>query len=194
MPLLVKNYEFETELCQYVQKRTNAMPASSLGQHERIDDLQRGRSMEWISVLFALMACGVHFSNGDILTRGQQSSLYGKSLSGYYCLSCLHNAMLITVPSVSSAFEALRLANFMMRPSNLCVQAMLLLGFCLQNDMRPQASWLLLGTTVRMAQSLGLHKARESESSKRLLWEVQSSSNMRDLRTNKNQARCNQTG
>lgn len=57
-----------------------------------------------------------------------------------------------------------------MQPSVHCVQAMLLIGLVLQNDMRPQAAWMLLGNTIRMAQSLGLHKAKDGESVQRLLW------------------------
>jgi hypothetical protein len=57
-----------------------------------------------------------------------------------------------------------------MRPTVQCVQARLLIGLVLQNDMRPQAAWMLLGDTIRMAQSLGLHKVRDGESLHRLLW------------------------
>jgi hypothetical protein len=57
-----------------------------------------------------------------------------------------------------------------MRPTLSCVQAMLLIGLVLQNDMRPQASWMLMGSTVRMADSLGLHKAKDCDSPHRLLW------------------------
>jgi hypothetical protein len=71
---------------------------------------------------------------------------------------------------VSRAFEALQLANSLMRPTLHCVQAKLLIGLVLQNDMRPQAAWMLLGATVRMAQSLGLHKAKDDTSIQRLLW------------------------
>jgi hypothetical protein len=35
---------------------------------------------------------------------------------------------------------------------------LLVLGNVLQNDMKPEAAWLLLGTTARAAQSIGLHK------------------------------------
>jgi hypothetical protein len=57
-----------------------------------------------------------------------------------------------------------------MRPTVHCVQARLLIGLVLQNDMRPQAAWMLLGDTIRMAQSLGLHKVKDDESLHRLLW------------------------
>lgn len=58
----------------------------------------------------------------------------------------------------------------MMRPAVACVQALLLIGLVLQNDMCPQAAWMLIGTTVRMAESLGLHKVKDDKSPDRLLW------------------------
>ncbi|KAF4344556.1 hypothetical protein FBEOM_1454 [Fusarium beomiforme] len=38
------------------------------------------------------------------------------------------------------------------------IQALLILGFVLQNDMNPRAAWILGGTTVRLALSIGLHQ------------------------------------
>lgn len=170
MPLLVNGHEFEVELCAYVQKGGHATSTSPSGQQLSTDDLRHGMPMDWISTLFALLACGVQFGNEDVKKRQEQSCLYGKCGCEHYCRLCLHISMLTKISLVSAAFEALRLADFLMRPSNLGVQSMLLLGFVLQNEMRPQAAWLLLGTTVRMAQSLGLHKAQNGESSQRLLW------------------------
>lgn len=57
-----------------------------------------------------------------------------------------------------------------MRPTYLCVQALLLIGNILQNDMQPQAAWTLLGMTIRAAQGLGLHKTGDDQSPQRLLW------------------------
>lgn len=55
-----------------------------------------------------------------------------------------------------NAFELLRLANFLSRPSEAAVQALLLLGIVLQNNLLPDSAWALIGTTIRLAQSLGL--------------------------------------
>ncbi|TVY51187.1 hypothetical protein LCER1_G007576 [Lachnellula cervina] len=42
-----------------------------------------------------------------------------------------------------------------------------------QNDMKPEAAWMLLGTTARMAQSLGLHEnQKDSPSPRTKLWEA----------------------
>ncbi|KAG5951505.1 hypothetical protein E4U53_002954 [Claviceps sorghi] len=47
----------------------------------------------------------------------------------------------------------------MARPSLESIQALLLTGFVLLNDMKAEASWALTGLTCRLAQSLGLHRA-----------------------------------
>ncbi|TVY48430.1 hypothetical protein LOCC1_G000886 [Lachnellula occidentalis] len=38
------------------------------------------------------------------------------------------------------------------------LQALLILGFVLANDMKAEASWALIGLTCRLAQALGLHR------------------------------------
>ncbi|KAG5985853.1 hypothetical protein E4U54_005757, partial [Claviceps lovelessii] len=45
------------------------------------------------------------------------------------------------------------------KPSFDSIQALLLTGFVLLNDMKAEASWALTGLTCRLAQSLGLHRA-----------------------------------
>lgn len=46
----------------------------------------------------------------------------------------------------------------MIRPSLDSLQALLILGFVLANDMKAEASWALIGLTCRLAQALGLHR------------------------------------
>ena len=59
---------------------------------------------------------------------------------------------------VQSSFHCLRLSNFLIRPSLESLQALLILGFVLANDMKAEASWALIGLTCRLAQALGLHR------------------------------------
>jgi len=40
------------------------------------------------------------------------------------------------------------------------IQALLILGNTLQNNGQSDAAWALLGTTVRLAQTLGLHTSK----------------------------------
>ena len=67
------------------------------------------------------------------------------------------------------------------RPSFDSIQALLLTGFVLLNDMKAEASWAIIGLTCRLAQSLGLHRtnmtdeksppeARQKEMIRRKLW------------------------
>ncbi|KAK1518649.1 fungal specific transcription factor [Colletotrichum costaricense] len=56
------------------------------------------------------------------------------------------------------SFDLLRSTDYLANPSKEAVQTLLLLGNVLQNDMKPQAAWVLGGTTIRLAQCLGLHK------------------------------------
>lgn len=59
---------------------------------------------------------------------------------------------------VQASFHCLRLSNFLIRPSLESLQALLILGFVLANDMKAEASWALIGLTCRLAQALGLHR------------------------------------
>ncbi len=64
---------------------------------------------------------------------------------------------ILTLVIAKRSFEALRLANFLFHPCLDIVQALLILGNTLQNMGQSDAAWVLLGTTIRLAQSLGLH-------------------------------------
>jgi hypothetical protein len=62
------------------------------------------------------------------------------------------------VVAVHTSYHCLRLANYLIRPSLESLQALLILGFVLANDMKAEASWALIGLTCRLAQALGLHR------------------------------------
>lgn len=76
------------------------------------------------------------------------------------------------------AFQVLQLGNYMLRPSLTTVQTLLLLGNTLQNIGQSDGAWVLLGTTVRLAQALGLHtengggKSALDNTTRRALWYV----------------------
>ncbi|TGO52905.1 hypothetical protein BOTNAR_0311g00020 [Botryotinia narcissicola] len=57
------------------------------------------------------------------------------------------------------------MANFLVRPPLLCLQTMLILDHVLQNGTKPESAWILLGTTSRMAQSVGMHTQKHDASS-----------------------------
>jgi hypothetical protein len=54
--------------------------------------------------------------------------------------------------------QALRMASFMSRPTLLSIQTLMMLGPYLTNSGRFLDAWTLSGTTIRLAQSMGLHR------------------------------------
>lgn len=51
----------------------------------------------------------------------------------------------------------LRATDHLAQPATSTLQTLLLLGNVLQNDMKPDAAWVLGGNTIRLAQCLRLH-------------------------------------
>ncbi|RDA92027.1 hypothetical protein CP533_0994 [Ophiocordyceps camponoti-saundersi (nom. inval.)] len=93
----------------------------------------------WLANLFAVLAVGAQFHDDPFPQRTQNSQKF-----------------------TQISFHFLRVSNFLLRPSFDSIQALLLIGFVLLNDMKAEASWALLGLTARLAQSLGLHRQRPS--------------------------------
>ncbi|RFU81070.1 phenylacrylic acid decarboxylase [Trichoderma arundinaceum] len=92
------------------------------------------KSTAYIALLLATLTSGSHFS------------LPQTSESSERCLQL-----------VRRTFKALQLANYLFRPSLDIIQALLILGNALQNFGQSDGAWVLLETTVRLAQALGLH-------------------------------------
>jgi len=95
----------------------------------------KGVSSAWLGMLFAVLAVATNYSELSYHNRVATSQAY-----------------------VQTSFHCLRLSNFLIRPSLDSLQALLILGFVLANDMKAEASWALLGLTCRLAQALGLHR------------------------------------
>lgn len=152
-PILVDVDCFESDLCSYL----NAHAAGEFRGFSRISERwSTGRSIGHISLLLATLASGAHYSD---LEHPQRSD------------ACQELAR--------RSFQALRLANFLFRPSLDTIQALLILGNTLQNNGQSDAAWALLGTTVRLAQTLGLHTSKSIaywpecvQSKARALWWV----------------------
>ncbi|KAH8595024.1 fungal-specific transcription factor domain-containing protein [Bisporella sp. PMI_857] len=95
----------------------------------------KGVSSAWLGMLFAVLAVATNYSELSYSKRVATSQAY-----------------------VQTSFHCLRLSNFLIRPSLESLQALLILGFVLANDMKAEASWALIGLTCRLAQALGLHR------------------------------------
>lgn len=94
----------------------------------------------WLAILFAVLAVGSFYLDAPYHVRTASSQRY-----------------------VQISFHFLRVGNFLLRPSFDSIQALLMVNFCLINDMKAEASWALMGLTCRLAQSLGLHRPASSE-------------------------------
>ncbi|KAL5094934.1 hypothetical protein Trisim1_003541 [Trichoderma cf. simile WF8] len=79
---------------------------------------------------------------------------------------------------VQRAFDALRLANYVLHPSIDGVHTLLIIGTVLQDVGQSDGAWVMMGTTVRAAQALGLHTQSASQQSddgakkKQSLWDA----------------------
>ncbi|PKS06183.1 hypothetical protein jhhlp_007500 [Lomentospora prolificans] len=96
--------------------------------------LPEGTTPSWLGLLFSVLACGVQFSTDPIKERDLRSKVF-----------------------VCSSFQCLRLSNFFTSTNLEQIQAMALLGHCLRNNLDMNSSWIIMGTTIRLAQSIGLH-------------------------------------
>ncbi|OOO06197.1 hypothetical protein OAory_01018580 [Aspergillus oryzae] len=132
-PILVDMGRFELDLFTYL----NAYAAVEFESHSKSDKWTIDRSIAHISLLLATLSAGAYYSDLDL---AQQS---------YICHDLARRS-----------FQALRLANFLFRPSLDVVQALLVLDNMFQNNGQSDAAWALLGTTVRLAQTIGLHTER----------------------------------
>ncbi|KAK6080086.1 fungal specific transcription factor [Seiridium cupressi] len=91
--------------------------------------------LRWVCLLHAIFAAGAQSSDLPLERR--------------LSLSQRHT---------QQAFDLLRTYKFLANPFKEALQTLLLLSYVLQNDMKPQAAWVLQGSTVRLALCLGIHK------------------------------------
>ncbi|KAI5364119.1 Putative zn(2)-C6 fungal-type DNA-binding domain, flavin prenyltransferase UbiX [Septoria linicola] len=95
-----------------------------------------GKSFYWLGMLFAVLASGAQCS---ALTRKE------RELTSQVYVCC--------------GFECLRFTNFLSQPHAESIQALLIIGNVMTNNMNAGTAWSLLGLTIRLAQGLGLHQA-----------------------------------
>ncbi|SPO03130.1 uncharacterized protein DNG_05812 [Cephalotrichum gorgonifer] len=88
----------------------------------------------WLALLLSIIACGAQFSTDPIKERDLRSKVF-----------------------VCSSFQCLRMSNFFATTDMDHIQAMALLGHCLRNNLDMNSAWIIMGSTIRLAQSIGLH-------------------------------------
>ncbi|CCC14055.1 hypothetical protein SMACR_08504 [Sordaria macrospora] len=98
--------------------------------------IEENTDPSWLALLFSVLACGTQFSSDTAQERYLRSKVF-----------------------VCSAFQCLRTANLFFKTDLNQIQAMALVGHCLRNNLETNSAWILLGATIRLAQSIGLHEA-----------------------------------
>ncbi|OOQ89759.1 hypothetical protein PEBR_07235 [Penicillium brasilianum] len=130
--------KLEIEICEFLE----AQDSADRSRLHSSTEIYKNPSNAWLAMLYSILAVGVQVSDMPQSERSRQSTLYSRH-----------------------SFQSLRNANFLLYPNEACVQSLLMLGIFLQNDASPEAAWMLLGTTVRVAQSIGLHTAASCSTS-----------------------------
>ncbi|KAJ5777376.1 Zn(II)2Cys6 transcription factor [Penicillium odoratum] len=148
-PALVTLEQFNSSLWKFLDYRADLQQSNELSKLDNMDT-------SWLALLFAVLACGVQFSNDPIKKRDLQSKVF-----------------------ICSSFQCLRISNFFNNTNMDQIQAMALIGHCIRNNLDTNSAWILLGATMRLAQSIGLHEETISTNSsnatqqfqrKRLWW------------------------
>ncbi|TKA83098.1 hypothetical protein B0A55_00868 [Friedmanniomyces simplex] len=80
-----------------------------------------------------------------------EQSIYGKT---YYWLAMLFAVLVY----ICCSFECLRYTNFLSQPHLESIQALIVIGMVIANNVNAGTAWSLLGLTIRLAQGLGLHR------------------------------------
>ncbi|KAJ6149883.1 Transcription factor [Penicillium samsonianum] len=132
-PALVTYEQFNTSLFAFLNRRTVILLEN---ETSRLDDVDSS----WLALLFAVLACGVQFSNDPIKERDLRCKVF-----------------------ICSSFQCLRASNFFNNTNMNQIQAKALIGNCLRNNLDTNSAWILMGSTIRLAQSIGLHEETASD-------------------------------
>ncbi|KAK9342733.1 fungal-specific transcription factor domain-containing protein [Lipomyces starkeyi] len=133
-PILVDIDRFESDLCTHLDEYATGMLKH---RQKMTEPLAIERWAGQISLVLATLASGAQYSDLNLVDRASISQDFARR-----------------------SFQSLRLANFLFRPSREIVQALLILGNVLQNSGQADAAWAMIGSTARLAQTLGLHSER----------------------------------
>jgi hypothetical protein len=109
--------------------------ASSQGGAGVSEETIYGKDFHWIGLLFAVLASGCQCSTLPRKERELTSQVY-----------------------ICCSFECLRFTNFLSHATLENIQTLLILGNVISNNMNAGVAWSLMGLTVRLSQTLGLHR------------------------------------
>ncbi|KAF2134637.1 hypothetical protein P153DRAFT_362389 [Dothidotthia symphoricarpi CBS 119687] len=109
--------------------------ASAQGTNGITDQQIYGKDFHWIGLVFAVLASGCQCSTLSRRERELTSQVY-----------------------ICCSFECLRFTNFLSLANIENIQTLLILGNVISNNMNAGVAWSLMGLTVRLSQTLGLHR------------------------------------
>lgn len=136
-PAVADVEKLEADLLLFLLSRANAQADNPDNANGGITEHSiYAKNLHWIGLLFATLASGCQCSALPRKERDLTSQVY-----------------------VCCSFECLRFTNFLSQPTLETIQTLLILGNVISNNMNAGISWSLLGLTIRLAQSLGLHRS-----------------------------------
>ncbi|KAF2135234.1 uncharacterized protein K452DRAFT_41087 [Aplosporella prunicola CBS 121167] len=135
MPIVTAIDEFEAYICTYLELAFHWEPSTP----EKLIMKHQGpyQAAGQISLLLATLASGVLYSDLAVGPRRDLAQRFTRD-----------------------SFQCLRLANFILAPSECMLESLLILGNVLQDVGQNDGAYAMLGTTVRLAESLGCHSSQ----------------------------------
>ncbi|KAF2203891.1 hypothetical protein GQ43DRAFT_461173 [Delitschia confertaspora ATCC 74209] len=129
-PAVADVEQFESDLLLFLINRASSQTGSGVTEEAIF-----GKNFHWIGLLFAILASGCQCSTLARKERELTSQVY-----------------------ICCSFECLRFTNFLSHATLESIQILLILGNVISNNMNAGVAWSLMGLTVRLAQTLGLHR------------------------------------
>jgi len=120
----------ESDLLLFLINRASAQSGNGV-----TDQHIYGKDFHWVGLVFAILASGCQCSTLPRKERELTSQVY-----------------------ICCSFECLRFTNFLSNATLENIQTLLILGNVISNNMNAGVAWSLMGLTVRLAQTLGLHR------------------------------------
>lgn len=133
-PAIAEIDKFESDLLLFLLNRASSK-SDGTGNQGIEEQSIYGKNFYWLGLLFATLASGCQCSSLKRKERELTSQVY-----------------------VCCSFECLRLTNFFSHPSLETIQTLLILGNVISNNMNAGVAWSLLGLTIRLGQTQGLHR------------------------------------
>lgn len=143
-PAIADMPKFEMELQEFLTERARLV-ALQIPESGITEEKLYGKSLYWIGLLFAALACGSQSMPGKRKVQDLASQVF-----------------------VCCSFECLRLTNFFSHSNLQSIQTLLTLGNVISNNMNAGVAWVLLGLTIRIAKGLGLHKRSSDNTNKEM--------------------------